>query len=117
MRKAGDDARKSLLGRLESRGVRVMAHDELVASKGRRIFEVARAAGAYVPCDRYGLQVDMNGGFISLHCLIPGHYDFILPFPAKVVNLKTGNAASTTDDGKVLPIDMVAGETRWYSLR
>ena len=117
MRKASDEARKSLLARLASRGVRVMAHDELAASKGRRIFEVARAAGAYVPCDRYGLQVDMNGGFISLHCLIPGHYDFMLPFPAKVVNLKTGNAASTTDDGKVLPIDMVAGETRWYSLR
>ena len=96
---------------------RILFRDGLCCSTAESINRFAREAGAYVPVDRSGLQVDMNGGFLSLHCLIPGHYDFTLPFPAKVVNLKTGLPASTTEDGRILPLDMVAGETRWYSLR
>lgn len=114
----GDDApRRHLLERMKACGKNLVLHEKLMGISGRELFDEARRAGVYAPADRYGLQVDMNGNFISMHCLIPGHYDFMLPFPAKVVNLKTGNAASTTDGGKVLPIDMVAGETRWYSLR
>ena len=115
--KGGDAERRPLLERLKARGKNLVLHERLMGISGRELFDEARRAGVYAPADRYGLQVDMNGGFISLHCLMPGHYDFTLPFPAKVVNLKTGLPASTTEDGKILPLDVVAGETRWYSLR
>ena len=37
----------------------------------------------------------MNGDFASVHCLIPGHYEFKTP------------------DGKVIPLDLRTGETHW----
>ncbi len=78
--------------------------------------KLARDAGAYVPVAGGGrLQVDMNGDFVSIHALDNGHFDFRLPFPCKVVNLKTGKPVATTDG--ILPLDLVAGETRWYSLK
>ena len=115
--KGGDAERRHLLERMKARGTNLVLHERLMGISGRELFNEARRAGVYTPADRYGLQVDMNGGFLSLHCLIPGHYDFTLPFPAKVVNLKTGLPVSTTDGGRILPLDMVSGETRWYSLR
>jgi hypothetical protein len=57
----------------------------------------------------------MNGDFVSLHALYNGHFDFRLPFPCKVVNLKTGKPVTTLDG--ILPLDLMAGETRWYSLK
>ena len=56
----------------------------------------------------------MNAGFLSLHCILPGHYDFRLPFDCRVTNLKTGKDESA--GGGTLPLDLVAGETRWYGL-
>ena len=61
------------------------------------------------------MQVDMNGNFVSLHALKTGHFVFRLPFPCKVVNLKTDKPVATSDG--TLPLDLVAGETRWYSLK
>lgn len=75
---------------------------------------LVRESGGYAPA-AYGLQVDMNADFLSLHCVIPGHYDFKLPGTRVVTNLKTGREVPT--DGNVLPLDLVAGETRWYGLR
>ena len=69
----------------------------------------ARESGAYVPCDRAGLQVDMNGDFVSVHCLRPGRYDFRLPFDCTAVNLKTLRRASTA--GRMLRLELTAGET------
>ena len=74
---------------------------------------IVREAGGYVPVEK-GLQVDMSGGFISVVALDNGHFDFRLPFPCKVTNLKTGRKVAT--DGGVLPLDLVAGEVRWYAL-
>ena len=77
---------------------------------------LAREAGGYVPVVGGGkMQVDMNGNFVSLHALKTGHFDFRLPFPCKVVNLKTDKPVATSDG--TLPLDLVAGETRWYSLK
>ena len=75
---------------------------------------IVREAGGYVPVEK-GVQVDMNGDFISVVALDNGHFDFRLPFPCKVVNLKTGKHVATPDG--ILPLDLVAGETRWYSLK
>lgn len=74
---------------------------------------LVRESGGYVPVP-YGLQVDMNADFLSVHCVIPGRYDFILPRVCRVVNLKTGREVAAVDG--VLPLDMTAGETRWYGL-
>ena len=111
----GDKARQTLLERLVARGTRLVLHDELMGISGRTLFNEARKAGIYVPCDRYGLQVDMKDGFISLHCIIPGHYDFKLPYRAKAVNLKQGQKAPMLEHSNVIPIGMHAGETRWYT--
>ena len=102
---------------LRAKGGRALFRKELAAIRAETFNRFAREAGAYVPVARSGLQVDMNDGFISLHCLVPGSYDFALPYPAKVTNLKTGRDIQTSDDGKFLPLDMEAGETRWYSFR
>lgn len=75
----------------------------------------ARAAGAYVPLPPGVVQVDMNGDFVSLHCLVPGRYDFLLPRKCEVVNMKSGERERT--EGMVLPIEMTAGETCWFRLK
>jgi hypothetical protein len=75
---------------------------------------LAKHAGAFVPVDRAGLEVDMNGSFVSVHCVRPGRYAFKLPFSASVVNLKTGKREGSLE---ALDLDMEAGETRWYGLR
>jgi len=62
----------------------------------------------------YGLQVDMNGSFVSVHAIIPGRYAFRLPRPCRVTNLKTGREVDAP--GGVLTLDLTAGETRWYGL-
>ena len=77
---------------------------------------LAREAGGYVPVTGGGLlQVDMNGDFISVHALKTGRCDFRLPFPCKVVNIKTGREVLAP--GNSIPLNLVAGETRWYSLQ
>ena len=77
---------------------------------------LAREASGYVPVTGGGLlQVDMNGDFISVHALKTGRCDFRLPFPCKVVNIKTGREVLAP--GNSFPLDLVAGETRWYSLQ
>ena len=57
---------------------------------------LVRQSGGYVAAEP-GLQVNTNGRFFSLHCLLSGRYDLRLP------------------DGKSVPLDLVAGETRWIS--
>jgi hypothetical protein len=42
-------------------------------------------------------------------------YDFNLPYRAKVVNLKTGLEVPVKNEGKIISLDMEAGESRWYS--
>jgi hypothetical protein len=75
--------------------------------------EIVKTSGGYVT-SRPGLQVDMNGNFISIHCLETGKYDFSLPFAAEVRNLKNGERISSA---RSLTLDLTGGETRWYSIR
>ena len=113
--KGGDVERQMLLERIKASGARLVLHEELMGLSGRMLFNEARKSGAYVPCDKYGLQVDMNSRFISMHGLIQGHYEFRLPFAARVVNAKTD--ADEKLSGNAFPVDVKAGETRWYHLR
>lgn len=75
----------------------------------------ARDAGCYVATRAGGLQVDMNGDFVSVHAVVPGCYDFRLPFSADVENMKTGRPEVT--DGTTLKLAVSAGETCWFRLR
>jgi hypothetical protein len=76
---------------------------------------LAMESGAYVPTNGHGLEIDMNGDFLSLHCLKSGKYDIRLPFIADVLNLKTGRTVATA--AKSVKIHLEAGETRWYQLK
>ncbi len=74
---------------------------------------LVRESGGYVPVDA-GAQVQMNGRFVSVHCVIPGRYRFVLPFAAEVTNLKSGRRESVA--GGAFSLDLVAGETCWFRL-
>ena len=56
----------------------------------------------------------MNGYFVSVHCVAPGSYDFKLPFPAEVMNVKSGRTENTPKD--ILNLTLSAGETCWFRL-
>lgn len=81
--------------------------------KGAFLNAFAHDAGAFVACVPDRMQVDMNGNFLSLHCIVPGMYDIRLPFEAIVTNLKDDSVLV----GSVLKVSMTAGETCWFSLR
>ena len=68
-------------------------------------------AGGYV-ATRPGLQVDMSGDFLSVHCIVPGVYEFNRPFECRVVNAKSGKDEAVKD-GKFI-LNMTAGETCWF---
>ena len=75
---------------------------------------LAKESGAYVPTDGYGLEIDMNGDFMSVHCLRSGKYEAKLPFSADVVNLKTGKPVASA--ARSIKMELQACETRWYQL-
>ena len=75
---------------------------------------IVRESGGYCCGEPGRVQVNMNGDFISVHCLRSGTYDLRLPFAAKVVNLKTDREEWVRDD--VLRLDLTAGQTCWFSL-
>ena len=108
-----DTPREVLLKRLADKGVKtafLTADSPITPMDFRRL---AREAGGYVPAG-YGLEVDMNGSFVSVHALKGGKFDFRLPRRCSVRNMKTG--ACEVKNGEILPLDLVAGETCWFRL-
>ena len=117
----------------EERGVRVLARFEkgnvpaiaeksfngwksvMIGSAGgltpQYFNRIVKEAQGYAPVAG-GLQVNMNGRFLSIHCLKPGKYDFLLPFPCKVQNLKSGEIRPLS---RTLPLELTAGDTCWFS--
>ena len=107
-----DAARRKMLADLAARNVKCVFFDPKKRISPREFAALVREAGGYVPA-RDGLQVDMNGEFLSVHALKGGHYDFRLPGPMIVRNMKDGSLAA---DGPTLALDVVAGETCWFRL-
>ncbi|MBE6399557.1 MAG: hypothetical protein E7041_05390 [Lentisphaerae bacterium] len=70
-------------------------------------------AKAYTVSDA-GLQVDMNGNFISIHAIMPGKFTIELPFECKVRNVKSGKFEQVS--GKKFTLDAIAGSTYWFEL-
>jgi hypothetical protein len=75
---------------------------------------LAHESGAYAAVDSEGLQVDMNGDFVSVHCLRPGTYMFRMPFRGRLVNLRSG-CEEDVSDGRV-QMSLTAGETCRFRL-
>ena len=75
---------------------------------------LVRESGGYAAVDCPGLQVNVNGDFISVHCLQPGAYDFILPFDCRVKNLMSG-CAEDVANGR-MKLVLTAGETCRFAL-
>lgn len=108
-----DARREALLKRLERKGVRCVFMSQENPVSPMDFFRIVRDAGGYVPA-RYGLEVDMNGSFISVHALRGGRFDFALPRKCSVTNMKTGKIE--VRNANVLPLDLVAGETCWFRI-
>ena len=108
-----DAARAAFLKRLEGKGVKCVFLDPERPLSPVGFFNAVREAGGYVPA-RYGLQVDMNGSFVSVHALKGGHFDFRLPRRCTATNMKTGKVE--VRNAETLPLDLVAGETCWFRL-
>ena len=77
--------------------------------------QIVASNGGYTAVDRGGMQVDMNGNFISAHCVIPGKYTFNLPFDAEVVNLKNNQLMAVSEEK--FTINAEAGTTYWFEIR
>ena len=74
---------------------------------------LVRESGGYAPAP-YGLQVDMNAGFLSVHCIIPGRYEFRLPRKCRVRDL--GDGRVVVNDDETLSLDLKVGDTLWFAL-
>ena len=111
--KSPDAKRKVLLDCLSRAGVSVVFLDPARHFSPREFAGAVRRAGGYVPA-QYGLTVDMNGRFLSVHALKGGHYDFALPYPCAVRNLKDGSSRPASS---ILPLDLLAGERCWFDLK
>ena len=108
-----DDRQKALMEKLSALGVKTFVAPE--AGYSPAFFNgFVKDAGGYVAMRPGVAQVDMNGDFVSVHCLVPGRHDFRLPFPAKVVNVKSGREEKAADG--TLTLEMSAGETCWFRL-
>ena len=76
---------------------------------------LVRESNAYAPVDETGLKVEMNGDVVSVRALRTGRFDFKLPFPCKVRNLKSGKEEPLKGD--ILPLNLTAGETCLFGLK
>ena len=108
-----DAERVKLIDRLERNGTKCVFLSSERTISPMEFAAIVRDAGGYVPA-KYGLQVNMNGSFVSVHALRGGRFDFKLPRRCTVVNMKTGKVEVREAD--ILPLDLVAGETCWFGL-
>jgi hypothetical protein len=107
-----DTKRLTMLKHLEAKGVKSVFLSAENPLSPAEFAKIVRDAGGYVPAP-LGLQVDMNGRFVSIHALRSGTYEFKLPRECSACNMKTGKRVTKSE---VLMLDLVAGETRWYRL-
>lgn len=107
-----DESRKALMARFAEAGVKTLV-EPAEGIEAEKFNAFARESGAFVAADP-GTEVDMSGDFLSLHALTPGRRRIRLPFPARVVNVRSGLDESTDHDG--FNVEMSAGETCWFRL-
>lgn len=108
-----DEAQRKVLDQFEKSGVKTMIQDTAPLS-AKAVNAFARAAGAFVASEP-GLQVDMSGDFLSVHAVRTDRWRVKLPYPCRVVNLRSGMDELVSGD--VLELDLTAGETAWFELK
>ena len=126
-----DERRKALIAALRQKGVKLVFLADSGACGGaeacagsvqiaeprgltpKMLNALVREAGGYVP-SRTGLQVDMNGDFISIHALADFEENFVLPYSCRVKNLKSG-MDELVHNGS-FPLSMSTGETCQFVL-
>ncbi len=108
-----DDGKAAVAERIDGgcRRIYISAPGGLSPSFFNRI---AHEAGAYVPVKGTGLQVNMNGDFVSVHALKGGWFEFRLPFRCRVVNVKSGKEES--QENGAVSLDLTPGQTCWFRL-
>lgn len=111
---APNERQRGFVNGLDVRGIRHFTV-EPGGFDSARLNAFAREAGCFVAAEPDGVQIDMNGDFLSVHCVLPGRWDVRLPFHAKVVNLKSMEESEVLPGG-VLPLELTAGETCWFRL-
>ena len=108
-----DASRRKLMDDFAAAGVKtVVEGPKGIGAEELNAF--ARSAGAFVAA-KPGIEVDMNGDFISVHALVGGVWRINLPFPARVTNVKSGREEKADATG--FDIDVTAGETCWFRIR
>lgn len=107
-----DEKQRRVMSLFEKAGAKTMIQDTEPLS-ARAVNAFARAAGAFVAAEP-GLQVDMNGDFLSVHAVRTDRWNVRLPGPCRVVNLCSGKEEPVKDG--FLELDLTAGETAWFSL-
>lgn len=78
------------------------------------LHNIAAAAGAYT-VTRPGLQVNMNGNFLSIHAFSGGRYQLRLPRRANVFEVMSGQtiASGATE----FTVDIEPGQSQWFLLK
>ena len=74
---------------------------------------LVKTSGGFV-ASKCGLQIEMNGNFMLIHCIVPGRYTINLPGYCKVTNM-CNNKKVSSGTGKI-ELDAVAGTTYWFAL-
>ncbi len=74
---------------------------------------LVKTSGGYT-VSQPGIQVDMNGNFMSVHGIAGGRYNIALPMKSTVRNLK--NNRIMAKDADSFPLEVTAGSTYWFAL-
>lgn len=94
---------------------RQVAFTEEGGISGAAFNRLATEAGAYVALPPDVAQVEMNGDFVSVHALRNGSYDFRLPFPCTMENLRSGCLEPISDG--VMPLCVEVGDTCQFLIK
>lgn len=76
--------------------------------------QLVSKAGGFVATRPGGVQLNMNGDFVSVHGLVGGRYEIRLPRPCAV--REVGGRGKRFNTGASVVIEIEAGETRWLEL-
>lgn len=107
-----DESRRKVMSDLAVAGVKTLV-EQARGITSEELNAFASEAGAFVAA-KPGLEVDMNGDFVSVHALWTDCWELRLPFACRVINVKSG--AEEHPSGNVLKLNLTAGETCWFLL-
>lgn len=106
-----DDSRKKVMDDLAAAGVKTLV-EQARGITAEELNAFASSAGVFIAA-KPGLQVNMNGDFVSVHALWADDWELHLPFDGRVVNVKSGREVPVRD--RTVRLSLTAGETAWFT--